>query len=67
MFYPYLNVIVNVNLLPGFITVVKPSTTCTLNNLAPCFIRIEPYTTFKMKLVLTRKILGIDKGSFLSP
>ena len=67
MFYPYLNVIVNVSLLPGFITVVKLSTTRTLNNLAPCFIGIEPYTTFKMKLVLTRKILRTDKGSFLSP
>ena len=40
LFYPSFNVIV-VSVLPAFIVVVKPCTTCTLNDLVPCSIGIN--------------------------
>ena len=50
LFYPSFNVIV-VSVLPAFIVVVKPCTTCTLNDLVPCSIGIKPYTNLKTKFV----------------
>ena len=50
LFYPSFNVIV-VSVLPAFIVVVKPCTTCTLNDLVPCSIGIKPHTNLKTKFV----------------
>ena len=47
----YFNLTVVGTILAVFITKVKPCTTCTLNDLVPCSIEIEPYPIFKAKFV----------------
>ena len=53
LFHPLFNVIVVVSILTVFIIEVEPCTTCTLKDIVPCSIGIEPYTTFKTKFVHT--------------
>ena len=61
----YLNYVIVVRRLPVLVVetsstlVLEPCTFCALNNLAPCSIGIEPYTTFETKFVQRNKKANI--------